>query len=354
MIHSRYDQLNLWTKEIISSLRLGNAKTITLEKVAGDASFRSYFRVWAGNHSFMAVDAPPENEDGKSFENICNLFQQAGLVVPKVHSADHQRGFMLLDDLGDTLYLDALRDAQQLGQIEIVDGLYQKAIFSLLELQASEDKGILAPFSRKELNREMMLFEKWFCGEFLSLTLGHNERDLLDETFRFLEDSALGQAEVIVHRDYHSRNLMILDPLIFDADAGPGIIDFQDAVLGAYTYDLVSLLRDCYIRWTPEQVEKWAIDYFKRATARGIVQEVGQQQFLRDFDLMGLQRHLKVLGIFARLHIRDHKPGYLADIPLVIRYFLEVSERYREFNAFVDWFKKDLLPVARTKLNLEF
>ena len=134
MINSRYDQLNLWTKEIIGRLRLGNGKTITLEKVAGDASFRRYFRVWAGSHSFMAVDAPPENEDGKSFENICNLFQQAGLAVPKVHSADHDRGFMLLDDLGDTLYLDALRDAQQLDQIGIVEDLYQRAIFSLLEL----------------------------------------------------------------------------------------------------------------------------------------------------------------------------------------------------------------------------
>tara|TARA_Y100000758_G_scaffold74734_1_gene49981 strand:+ start:6445 stop:7590 length:1146 start_codon:yes stop_codon:yes gene_type:complete len=354
MTDSRRNQLSLWTKGVLSRLLPKGQDAIALEMVSGDASFRRYFRVRAGNDSFVAVDAPPENEDGRTFEDISNLFRQAGVVVPKIYSADHERGFMLLSDLGDMLYHDVLREAQQFDQIEVADSLYQRAISSLLAFQTSIDKGTLDPYNRHELRKEMELFEEWFCGEFLSLPLNQDIRDLIDETFGFLEDAALGQPEVAVHRDYHSRNLMVLDPAIFGEEAGPGIIDFQDAVFGAYTYDLVSLLRDCYLNWSPKQVDKWATGYLEQAGERAIVHDVDQQQFFRDFDLMGLQRHLKVMGIFARLNIRDNKPCYLADIPQVIRYFLEVSQRYREISPFVDWFNKDLLPVARTKLNLDY
>ena len=354
MTDSRRNQLSLWTKGVLNRLLPKGQDAIALEMVSGDASFRRYFRVRAGSDSFVAVDAPSESEDGQTFENISSLFRQAGVVVPKIYSADHERGFMLLSDFGDMLDHDALREAQQFDQIEVADSLYQKAISSLLVFQTNINKGTLDPYNRYELRKEMVLFEEWFCEEFLSLPLNQDIRELIDETFGFLEDAALGQPEVAVHRDYHSRNLMVLDPAIFGEEAGPGVIDFQDAVFGAYTYDLVSLLRDCYLNWSPEQVHKWASGYLEQANERGIVHDVDQQQFFRDFDLMGLQRHLKVMGIFARLNIRDNKPCYLADIPQVIRYFLEVSQRYREISPFVDWFNKDLLPVARTKLNLDY
>ena len=221
MTDSRRNQLSLWTKGVLSRLLPKGHDAIALEMVSGDASFRRYFRVRAGNDSFVAVDAPPENEDGRTFEDISNLFRQAGVVVPKIYSADHERGFMLLSDLGDMLYHDVLREAQQFDQIEVADSLYQRAISSLLAFQTSINKGTLDPYNKYELRKEMELFEEWFCGEFLSLPLNQDIRDLIDETFGFLEDAALGQPEVAVHRDYHSRNLMVLDPAIFGEEAGP-------------------------------------------------------------------------------------------------------------------------------------
>ena len=199
----------------------------------------------------------------------------------------------------------------------------------------------------------MQIFEDWFCEQYLGLDLSTTERDLISSTFAFLEEAALGQAEVAVHRDYHSRNLLILDEAKFPEGSGPGIIDFQDAIAGAYSYDLVSLLRDCYIRWSPDLVESLALHYFELASATGLVEGASVSQFLRDFDLMGLQRNFKVMGIFSRLCIRDNKPQYLADITLVIQYFLEVASQYEEMAVFLDWFETKVLTAAKTKLNLE-
>jgi aminoglycoside/choline kinase family phosphotransferase len=196
----------------------------------------------------------------------------------------------------------------------------------------------------------MQLFEEWFCEEFLCLQLATEDRELIAATLRFLEDAALGQASVAVHRDYHSRNLMLLDSAVFGKAAGPGVIDFQDAVSGAYTYDLVSLLRDCYIQWSPQQVREWALYYLDQAQISAAIPATTTEQFLRDFDLMGLQRNLKVMGIFARLCIRDKKSQYLADIPLVIQYFLNVSQHYPELAHFRDWFSNAVLPIAISKL----
>ncbi|MCG8413467.1 MAG: phosphotransferase, partial [Pseudomonadales bacterium] len=189
------------------------------------------------------------------------------------------------------------------------------------------------------------LFEEWFCGKLLQMDLAEEERQLITDTLRFLEDCALAQETVVVHRDYHSRNLMLLPQ-----ENSPGIIDFQDAVRGPYTYDLVSLLRDCYICWPSEQVDSWAGYYFEKAQETGIVASISPEQFRRDLDLMGLQRNLKVMGIFSRLAIRDNKSRYLADIPLVIHYFTEISSRHSEMSAFRDWFLRAIVPLAQERL----
>ncbi len=359
MTDTRRDQLSDWANAELGKLLPGISAPLELEMVSGDASFRRYFRTKRGHdglstQSFIAVDAPPENEDSRRFVSICKLFGDAGVITPKVFAAEYALGFMLLDDFGDTIYLDELLRAQQRDRMDEADRLYGHAIDSLLSLQANVDKGRLTPYDRNELHREMALFEEWFCVKFLGLRLDDEARELIAETLRYLEDQAIAQPVVAVHRDYHSRNLMILDLQKFGADCGPGIIDFQDAVSGAYTYDLVSLLRDCYVRWSPEQVDNWALGYLQRAIEMGIIEPIESRQFLQHFDLMGLQRNLKVIGIFARLGIRDNKPRYLADIPLVIHYFLEVSQRYRSLTPFVDWFKQAVLPVAKTKLKLDY
>ena len=217
-----------------------------------------------------------------------------------------------------------------------------------MQLQARVDKKRLDPYDRKTLRREMGLFEEWFCQAFLGMGLSADEQALIANCLTLLEDAALAQATVAVHRDYHSRNLMLVPDR--GDHTGPGIIDFQDARNGPYTYDLVSLLRDCYIRWPQAQVEAWGRQYLQRAQAAGIATDVSATQFSRDFDLMGMQRHLKVMGIFSRLCIRDHKSGYLADIPLVIQYFLQVGRRYPELGFFIQWFEDRVLPLAREKL----
>lgn len=353
MKDKRIQELSVWSGEQLRQLLPQEGPCSELEIVSGDASFRRYFRAHVGKKSYIAVDAPPQNEDSETFARISSLLEEAGVIVPRVLASDFARGFMLLDDLGDTLYLTELQQAQAANDSEHAELLYKAAIQSLLALQSAVDSNRLDPYDRKELRREMSLFEDWFCDSFLELQLSTAERTLIDHTFTFLEDAALSQIEVAVHRDYHSRNLMVLDSEKFGANCGPGVIDFQDAVRGAYSYDLVSLLRDCYISWQPQQLESWALYYFEQAKIRGVVNDLSKQQFIRDMDLMGLQRHLKVMGIFARLCIRDNKSQYLADIPLVIRYFLDVARQYPELAAFVHWFNQTVLPVANTKLKLE-
>ena len=193
----------------------------------------------------------------------------------------------------------------------------------------------------------MQLFSDWFCKAFLELELSDSEHAVVDQAMHFLEEAALSQPTVMVHRDFHSRNLMLLDD---SAVPALGVIDFQDAVHGPYSYDVVSLLRDCYLRWEPETVNRWALAYWQAARADGLLADVSEAQFLRDFDLMGLQRHLKVMGIFCRLSLRDNKSQYLADIPLVSQYFLEVSRQYPELGDFVEWFNRRAMPVADQRL----
>ena len=357
MSDSRKTQLNDWVNEQLSQLLETDSVDIELTTVSGDASFRRYFRAKLSEQSFIAVDAPPDTENNKLFVEIAGYLREAGIKSPKVFAKNYLDGFLLIEDFGDRLYLTHLLTLQTDGLDAIseyqVETLYKDAIRAIVKMQSNVDKKRLAPYDRKKLLTEMQLFEDWFCGHYLGLDLSTTERDLIANTFTFLEEAALSQAQLAVHRDYHSRNLLILDDAKFPEGSGPGIIDFQDAMAGAYSYDLVSLLRDCYIRWNTDLVESLAHHYFDLASAAGVVKGVSIAQFRRDFDLMGLQRNFKVMGIFSRLCVRDNKPKYLADIPLVIQYFLEVASRYEEMAPFLCWFEANVLIAAKVKLNQE-
>ncbi|GJM13815.1 MAG: phosphotransferase [Pseudohongiella sp.] len=346
-----------WVNEQLSQFSDGDSVSVELATVSGDASFRRYFRAQLPEQSFIAVDAPPENENSELFVEIAAYFREAGVKSPEVFAKNLEAGFLLLEDFGDQLYLPRLLELQDGGLDSIseyhVEGLYKDAIRALIRIQSKVDKKRLAPYNREKLRTEMQLFEDWFCERYLEIDLSSSERELISNTFAFLEESALSQIQLAVHRDYHSRNLLILDERKYPEGSGPGIIDFQDAMAGAYSYDLVSLLRDCYIRWSPDLVDSLALHYFESAAAAGLLEGVTVAQFRRDLDLMGLQRNFKVMGIFSRLCIRDNKPQYLADIPQVIQYFLEVACNYEEMAPFLDWFETTVLLKAKAKLNLE-
>ena len=291
----------------------------TLEQVAGDASFRRYYRVASADGiTRIVMDAPPEHEDCHPFVDVTGRLETAGVHVPHIHAQDLEQGFLLLEDLGDIQYLDRL-DQDSAAQ------LYGEAMAALMAFQTSASPDDLPPYDESLLHFEMELFREWLCGRHLGLELDVQENAMLDAIFTRLVENALEQPQLFVHRAYHSRNLMLTD------SNSPGIIDFQDAVRGPITYDLVSLLKDAYIRWPLEQVDRWVAGYAELALQSGLITGAQAQQFQRWFDLMGLQRHIKVAGIFARLYRRDGKAGYLADIPLVLDYIVEMVERYPEF-----------------------
>ena len=346
----REAQLQQWAEQALHEGNFigGADRGIDFSIVSGDASFRRYFRLAIGGQTFIAVDAPPEHEDSASFIHVDGLFLGAGVRVPGVYASDLDQGFMLLEDFGDETYLPTLLKARSSEDSASYDRLYKEAIDALVVLQKGADKERLDPYGQAELRREMNLFPEWMCEKFLGMTLDPTARALISSSFEFLEEAALAQPTVAVHRDYHSRNLLVLD-----SGGGPGVIDFQDAVNGPYTYDLVSLLRDCYIAWPQSRIDEWTAYYLTQALDAGIVSGTTPAQFARDFDLMGLQRHFKVMGIFCRLYLRDNKSAYLADIPLVIQYFLDVSQRYPEMGAFLTWFRAEVLPRAREKLTLD-
>ena len=286
---------------------------------SSDASFRRYFRVWYDGQTRVVMDAPPDKEDCRPFVAIAQAMRGLDLNTPEILAGDLDQGLLLLTDLGSRQYLPELDERS-------VPGLYGDALEALTRLQVGGNPAspLLPPYDSALLHREMELFREWFLRQLLGLEWVAEEQHILDQTFALLADNALEQPRVWVHRDYHSRNLMITDP------DNPGVLDFQDAVVGAITYDLVSLLRDCYIAWPREQVEFWVLDYRARLRALGMGGLDDADQFLRWFDLMGVQRHLKATGIFARLHLRDDKPGYLRDIPRTLGYVLEVTSRYAE------------------------
>lgn len=292
---------------------------------SSDASFRRYFRVWYDGQTRIVMDAPPDKEDCRPFVAIGQAMHGLGLNVPEVLAGDLDRGLLLLTDLGNRQYLAELGERS-------VSRLYGDALDALARLQVGGDpsSSLLPPYDSALLHREMGLFRDWFLGRLLGLELSQDELRVLDHAFALLADNALEQPRVWVHRDYHSRNLMVTDP------DNPGVLDFQDAVVGAVTYDLVSLLRDCYIAWPRERVESWALAHRVRLRTLGMNGLDDPEQFLRWFDLMGVQRHLKAIGIFARLNLRDGKPGYLGDIPRTLSYVLAVAGRYPDLAALRD------------------
>jgi len=298
-------------------------KVARIEPASSDASFRRYFRAFCNGGSYVVMDAPPGKEDVRPYLKVSRLLASLGAHVPHVHETDVARGLLLLEDLGRTLYLERLEAGDD------PEPLYQDALAVLAAVQVRGRPlcGELAPYDRNVLLREMALMPEWFLTRHLSLALAAEETQLLASAFEFLIVEALTQPEVFVHRDYHARNLMVV------SERNPGIIDFQDALRGPVGYDLVSLLKDCYIAWPRERVVSWVSGYHRELGAQGGDTGASEGQFLRWFDLIGVQRHIKVLGIFCRLWYRDGKPGYLPDLPRTLGYVRDTCARYAELAA---------------------
>ena len=306
----RQEQLHHWLATVLAKA------PYSLAPASADASFRRYFRIDLNGHTLIVMDAPPEHEDCRPFVHAAEVMANAGLNVPHVLEKDLAQGFLLLSDLGDTTYLSALNAAT-------ASDLYRDASQALIKLQLASREGVFLAYDEALLTREMQLFPDWYVGRHLGHELDEAQQAMLHKTFALLNRNILAQGQVYVHRDYHSRNLMV-------CDVNPGVLDFQDAVHGAITYDLVSLLKDAYIAWDEDQVLDWAVRYWQMAKKAHLPVPQDFAEFYRDFEWMGAQRHIKVLGIFARLYHRDGKDGYLKDMPLVMNYLRSVCARYVE------------------------
>ena len=329
MLEQRQQQLAEWASQSLS------IEPPKLDVVSGDASFRRYFRFKNNGQSIIAVDAPPEHENNHAFHQVAKLLREANVNVPEFFHVNFEKGFLLLSDLGDRLFLPELNT-------ETVDNYYSKAIHALIQMQqiSLTKLGSLPHYDRKKLLSEMMLFKDWFIQRHLNLVLSDAEDQMINKVFEQLITSALLQPQTFVHRDYHSRNLMICE------SQTPGVIDFQDAVVGPISYDLVSLIKDCYIQWPQAKVENWAKEFFDIAKAKGLLSN-DFESFTQQLDWMGMQRHLKVLGIFCRLHYRDGKSSYLTDLPLTFQYLQEAVQRYPEFDSFNRFLISKILPAMK-------
>jgi hypothetical protein len=306
-----------------------------LAPASADASFRRYFRAWRRDGGTRVVmDAPPDKEDIRPYIKVSALLERCGAHVPRIEAIDEARGLILLEDLGSTQLLTRLRQGGD------TDRLYGEALAMLARIQRAPTTlhAQVPPYDRAALMREMLLLPEWFCSRHLQLAPDAVCDALLERTMDFLVRELLAQPVVLVHRDYHSRNLMVLP------SGGPGVLDFQDALAGPIAYDIVSLLKDCYIGWPRARVERWVEEYRRTLAGTGLVNGVDAEEFLRWFDLAGLQRHLKVLGIFARLWYRDGKNGYLADLPLTLEYVRDTAHRYPELRDFAAWVEAVLVP----------
>lgn len=295
----------------------------TLTPASSDASFRRYFRLLSESGStYIVMDAPPDREDTEPFVKVAKLLEQAKVNAPRVLQASPSEGFLLLSDLGNTTYLSAL-------SAKTAPKLYLDASKALVQMQLQNVEGLIPAYNKELLTAELMLFPQWYLEKHLQIQLSDQEAKALIQVFEVILSNNLGQPQVFVHRDYHSRNLMVT------TENNPGVLDFQDAVIGPITYDLVSLYRDAYIEWEEAQQMDWVIRYWDLARQAGLPVNQDFGEFYKDFEWMGLQRHLKVLGIFARLYHRDGKDGYLKDIPLVLKYTRKVAERYADFKPLV-------------------
>jgi aminoglycoside/choline kinase family phosphotransferase len=327
-IDSRFNALLTW-------LQTGPGLIVdAIGPASADASFRRYFRIMSGDRSYVVMDAPPPKENVRPFLAVGKLLRDAGLQTPEVHAVDVENGFVLLGDLGQRDYLGALTPAT-------VDALYADALKALLILQQGVDSAGagLPMYDQRLLASELEIFREWCLEKYLGIELTATETLIWQEAVAALIDSALSQPRVCVHRDFHSRNLMLTDL------GNPGVLDFQDAVIGPITYDAVSLLRDCYIAWPADQVYGWMEMFRTDLLAAGLLDEAATCRFRGWFDLMGMQRHLKAVGIFARLNMRDGKPGYLGDIPRTLGYVLEVGRSYPKFAEFVGLLETRVVPA---------
>lgn len=324
----RLAQINNWLQESLG------ITDYTIEPASSDASFRRYFRITANSGTFIAyggvaslivMDAPPPQEDVEPFIYVSDLLAKIGLNVPIVFEKNVADGFLLLSDLGAVSYLSILSQSN-------VNSLYDDALDALFFLQRNGPRrsSHFPLYDDSFFQRELDIFTEWYLQQHLELDLSSQQIAVIHEAHKVLKESALEQPVVLVHRDFHSRNLM------HTQIRNPGILDFQDAVIGPVTYDLVSLLKDCYIQWPRDQVNSWCLKYKNRIEEAGMIEDVSDEKFLRWFDLMGAQRHLKAAGIFARLNKRDGKPDYLNDIPRTLSYVLDVADRYTELNQFRD------------------
>lgn len=308
----RLTRLQAWVEQVLPE------PLHALAPASADASFRRYFRATTAGGSYIVMDAPPEHEDCRPYIHVAALFRAAGANTPEIHAQDLKQGFLLLTDFGNSTYLAALDP-------DNADRLYRAANTALVRIQAASRPGELPAYDRELLLRELRLFPDWYLDRHLQYVLSPRQREVLEESFDAILANNLAQPRVYVHRDWHSRNLMVTEP-------NPGVLDFQDAVFGPITYDLVSLYKDAYIYWEEERVLDWVIRYWESARRAGLPVAADFAAFYRDFEWMGVQRHLKVLGIFARLYHRDGKDGYLKDMPLVMHYLRRACERYRELH----------------------
>lgn len=305
----------------------------SLAPASEDASFRQYYRIDCGDTTRIIMDAPPAQEDCRPFLKVAAFLEGMGLNGPRILQADLDRGFLLLGDLGSTQYLTELRDDRSRA-----DRLYGDAIATLARMQSAgkEYQGQLPPYDKALLSFELSLFHDWLCERHLKIEFSPSDEEKWQACCRLLIDNALRQTKVFVHRDYHSRNLMVTEV------DNPGILDFQDAVEGPLTYDLVSLLKDCYIHWPEEQVYQWALEFYRQ-----IDDGSDQDRFIRQFDLMGVQRHLKASGIFARLLHRDGKNGYMKDVPRTLEYIVALEDKYESLSFLVELIRQHCLPELR-------
>ena len=312
----RLARLREWTQSVLPD------PLLALEPASADASFRRYFRAITQAGRFVVMDAPPSHEDCRPYLHVARLFRAAGANTPEIHAENLEEGFLLLSDFGNTTYLMALDGAS-------ADRLYRDANTTLIRIQLASRPGELPDYDRELLLRELRLFPDWYLARHLNITLSADQRAVLDAAFEAILANTLAQPRVYVHRDWHSRNLMVTDV------DNPGVLDFQDAVYGPITYDLASIYKDAYIRWEEDRVLDWLVRYWEAARKAGLPVREDFGEFYRDFEWMGAQRHIKVLGIFARLCHRDGKDGYLKDMPLVMDYLRRACGRYNGLGAFL-------------------
>jgi aminoglycoside/choline kinase family phosphotransferase len=315
----RLVQVQTWLQQVIPG------QSFDLAPASSDASFRRYFRVSLANRTLIVMDAPPQHENCAPFVHVAQLFGAAGVHVPEILAQDLTQGFLLLSDLGSDTYLAQLK-ADSPGT---ADALYRDANAALIKIQLASKPDQLPPYDAALLMREMRLFPEWYLAKHLQVQLTPSQTAVLENALQLILSMVLAQPSVYVHRDYHARNLMVSEP-------NPGVLDFQDAVYGPITYDLASLYKDAYIAWDEEQILDWTVRYWEAAKRARLPVADDFGAFYRDFEWMGIQRHIKVLGIFARLYHRDGKDGYLKDMPLVLHYLRSACERYRALGPLLE------------------